>query len=56
MVKHKETKLKFAEEHMFWREEWEKVIFSNEKRFKFGWPIRDIPIIIVMAKTENKKK
>lgn len=36
--KHKEARLKFAEEHMHWGDLWQNVIFSDEKKFNFDGP------------------
>jgi len=37
-VNHKEARLKFAQKYMSWTKEWERVIFSDEKKFNLGGP------------------
>jgi len=35
---HKVTRLQLAKSVMHWREEWQKIIFSDEKKFNFDGP------------------
>jgi len=37
-VKHKEARLNFAKKHIPWTQEWQNVIFSNEKKFNLDGP------------------
>lgn len=37
-VHHKEARLRFAKSHMSWSTQWEKVVFSDEKKFNLDGP------------------